>query len=422
MHRNKISQNNINIRQAAVLCGGLGSRLGNLTLHSPKPMMEIDGHPFLFHLLEQLSDQGIKRFLLMTGYLGERIQEYFGDGSEWGWEIDYSSGPKEWDTCRRIFEAKELIDDRFILLYSDNFINLNLFALDQASINGNAPLTLSLVKKESGNICYKDGKVFNYDSKRESENLDYVEVGYMVLDKTPMLECLESFDSLDKSFSEVIKRFVDKGQVVGYVLKSNYHSISDKNRLELTRKFFAKKNIILLDRDGVINYKVERGEYVTSWSKFKFIETTIMALEKLSEIGFEFIIISNQAGVARKMIKEEDLNEISLKMTKKLKKTGINILETFVCKHHWDEECFCRKPEPGNFFLASDKYQFRLDKSIYIGDDTRDCKAAFNAGCKSIFLGSSSELLTLSMREMPLSSGEDFLEVLPVIIDFYNKP
>ena len=154
MHRNKISQNNINIRQAAVLCGGLGSRLGNLTLHSPKPMMEIDGHPFLFHLLEQLSDQGIKRFLLMTGYLGERIQEYFGDGSEWGWEIDYSSGPKEWDTCRRIFEAKELIDDRFILLYSDNFINLNLFALDQASINGNAPLTLSLVKKESGFFIY----------------------------------------------------------------------------------------------------------------------------------------------------------------------------------------------------------------------------------------------------------------------------
>ena len=165
-------------------------------------------------------------------------------------------------------------------------------------------MTISIVKKELGNICFKDGKVLNYDSKRESENLDYVEVGYMVLDKIPMLECLESFDSLDKSFSEVIKRFVDKGQVAGHVIKSNYHSISDKNRLELTRKFFAKKNIIFLDRDGVINYRAERGEYVTSWSKFKFIETTIMALEKLSKIGFEFIIISNQAGVARKMIKK----------------------------------------------------------------------------------------------------------------------
>ncbi|MDB3994450.1 HAD-IIIA family hydrolase [Gammaproteobacteria bacterium] len=413
--------NKINIKQAAILCGGLGSRLGDLTLHSPKPMMQVEEFPFLYHLLEQLSDQGIKRFLLMTGYLGEKIHEYFGDGSKWGWEIVYSSGPKEWDTCRRIFEAKELIDDRFILLYSDNFINLNLFALDQVSRNGNSPLTVSLVKKESGNISFQNGQVLNYDSSRKSENLDYVEVGYMVLDKSPMLDCIESLDSIDTSFSEVIKRFVDQGQVAGHLLQSQYHSISDKNRLELTRGFLAQKNIILLDRDGVINQKVEKGEYVADWSKFKFIETTLVALEKLSDFGFEFIIISNQAGVARNMITEENLNEITLKMTKKLRDLGINILETYVCKHHWDEDCFCRKPEPGNFFLASEKYQFRLDKSIYVGDDSRDCQAAFNAGCKSIFLGASSELHELTYQEMPLSSGENFLEILPAIMNFYNK-
>tara|TARA_B100000965_G_C19601104_1_gene762723 strand:- start:2222 stop:3469 length:1248 start_codon:yes stop_codon:yes gene_type:complete len=413
--------NKINIKQAAILCGGLGSRLGDLTLHSPKPMMEVEGFPFLYHLLDQLSDQGVNRFLLMTGYLGEKIYEYFGDGSKWGWEIVYSSGPKEWDTCRRIFEAKELIDDRFILLYSDNFINLNLFALDQFSRSRNSPLTVSLVKKESGNISFQNGQVLNYDSSRKSENLDYVEVGYMVLDKSPMLDCIESLDSLDTSFSDVIKRFVDQGQVAGHVLKSQYHSISDKNRLKLTRDFFVQKNIILLDRDGVINQKVEKGEYVSGWNSFKFIETTLIALEKLSDFGFEFIIISNQAGVARNMITEENLNEITQKMTKKLRDLGINILETYVCKHHWDDDCFCRKPEPGNFFLASENYQFRLDKSIYVGDDSRDCQAAFNAGCKSIFLGAPSELNKLTNQEMPLTSGQNLLGVLPAIMNFYNK-
>ncbi len=410
-----------NIKQAAVLCGGLGSRLGDLTLLSPKPLMEVDGFPFLYHLLDQLSDQGINKFLLMTGYLGEKIQEFFGDGSKWGWEIEYSFGPKEWDTCRRIFEAKELIEDRFILLYSDNFINLNLFKLNQVSINSNAPLTLSLVKKEYGNISFKDGQVLNYDSSRSSENLDFVEVGYMILDKTLMLDNLETLNSIDTSFSEVIKRFVDQGQAAGHILTSKYHSISDQNRLELTRSFFAKKNIILLDRDGVINQKVGKGEYVSEWSKFEFIETTLIALKKLSDLGFDFIIISNQAGVARNIIKEEDLKEITLNMTEELKHQEINILETFICKHHWDEDCFCRKPSPGNFITASEKYQFRLDKCIYVGDDPRDCQAAFNAGCKSAFIGAISELSLINKHEMPLLIGEDFLKILPAIMKFYNR-
>ncbi|MBV05647.1 MAG: hypothetical protein CL474_06680, partial [Acidobacteria bacterium] len=76
-------------RQAAVLCGGRGTRLRPHTDTTPKPMVEVANRPFLEHLLGQLAEQGIVRFVLMTGHLGEQIHEHFGTGSRWGWDIRY---------------------------------------------------------------------------------------------------------------------------------------------------------------------------------------------------------------------------------------------------------------------------------------------------------------------------------------------
>ena len=132
------------LSQAVILCGGLGTRLRPLTDKLPKPMVPVNGKPFLHHLLMQLSEQGITRFVLLTGYLGETIHEYFGDGSPWGWSICYSHGPAAWDTGRRIWEAKALFDSRFLLLYSDNFVQFNLHRLQALQQKQNVPISLLL--------------------------------------------------------------------------------------------------------------------------------------------------------------------------------------------------------------------------------------------------------------------------------------
>ena len=104
-------------QQAVIFCGGLGSRLRPLTETLPKPMAPVLDKPFLEYLLVQLEEQSIKRFVLLTGYLGGIIQEYFGDGSKWGWTIEYSHGLEEWDTGRRLWEARSKLDDKFLLFY-----------------------------------------------------------------------------------------------------------------------------------------------------------------------------------------------------------------------------------------------------------------------------------------------------------------
>ena len=78
------------IRQAVILAGGRGTRLGSLTDRLPKGLVRIAGRPFLEHLLLYLRGQGLVEILFCAGYLGDMIEEYFGDGSRFGLEIGYS--------------------------------------------------------------------------------------------------------------------------------------------------------------------------------------------------------------------------------------------------------------------------------------------------------------------------------------------
>ena len=136
------------IKQAVILCGGRGERLRPITNKIPKPMVLINKKPFLYYLMLQLSKKGIFNFLLLTGYKADLIEEYFDNGKKFGWNIKYSRGPVEWRTGQRILKAEKLIYNKFILLYSDNFINFNYFLLLNSHFIKNKIITLLLVKKK----------------------------------------------------------------------------------------------------------------------------------------------------------------------------------------------------------------------------------------------------------------------------------
>ena len=74
-------------------------------------------------------------------------------------------------------------------------------------------------------------------------------------------------------------------------------------------------------------------------------------------------------------------------------KRGITVLKVYVCTHHWLDDCVCRKPKPFLFFKASNDFNFRMDKTIYLGDDDRDILAAENAGCKGVLWNNKKKIL-----------------------------
>jgi len=404
--------------QAVILCGGKGTRLLPYTKNIPKPMIECNAKPFLWHLLTQLHDQGIKRFVLLTGYLSENIEDYFKDGSSFGWKISYSKGPVEWQTGRRLWEAKDKIDETFLLLYSDNFSPFSLDKVFSFHRDCNKSLTFMVTKKLPGNISLKPNKtVKKYNNSRSNKKLNYVEIGYMIIEKE---KTFNNFESPDCSFSLVLTQMANNNEIAAFTQQDQYQSISDPERWKKAEQYLKPKKIILIDRDGVINRKATQGKYIGKWCDFEWIEETRLAMKLLAKKGFMFIVITNQAGVARGMVDPIELEVIHQNMIDELKKDNIDVLNIYICPHHWNDECECRKPNPGMLYQASLEWNFRLDKAIFIGDDIRDCHAAYNAGTSSVFIGENSELKNISQEMQPIFSTINLDDCVSNIIKHFN--
>lgn len=385
----------IAIKQAVILAGGLGTRLRPITTKIPKPMIKFQSHPFLEYLILMLKEKGIKEVILLLGYLPEKIVQYFGNGSKWGVKIKYSITPAGWDSGRRVKAAKKMFADYFLLVYCDNYWPLDLKILT-SFFQEKKGLTCLTVYSNKDNftknniLVGENGLVLKYDPERKTKDLNGVEIGFFIINK----KVLQFLPKTDFCFEKTLIPFlINKKQLYGFVTDHRYYSISKLERLPLTKEFFKPKKVVFLDRDGVINKKMPPGDYVKKWHEFKFIPGVIKGLKLLTKEKFEIFIVTNQAGIGRRLMTKKDLTEIHKNMKNILIKHGIKIKKIYYCPHNWDDHCECRKPKPGQFFQAAREYNIDLTKSYFISDDKRDIKAGKLAGCKTFLLSSKKTLL-----------------------------
>ena len=370
-------------------------RLRPLTYTIPKPMILVNDRPYLEYLIELLKQNGIIEVVLLLGYLHEKIVDYFGDGSGFGINIKYSIGDVSFETGKRIKDAEDLIQDQFLLMYCDNYWPLDLQRLMELHDKNRTAATVTVYTNKDGitrNNMYVDdnGYVVKYDKSRKDKNLNGVEIGFFILDK----KVLDLMPDENFSFEKVVlPQLIEKRQLSGYLTDHRYYSIGNIERISKTEKFLQPKKIIFLDRDGVINKKAPKAEYVKSWDEFEFLPGAIEAMKLLAENNYKIFIISNQAGIARGVMTEQDLKEIHGNMEKELEKHNIKIEKIYYCPHGWDDGCECRKPKPGMLFQAAREYDLDLSKFTFIGDDERDLQAGNVAGCRTILVDSEWSLL-----------------------------
>ena len=385
----------VNVIQAVILAGGVGTRLRPLTYTTPKPMVLVNNRPYLEYLIELLKQNGISEIVLLLGYLHDKIVDYFGDGSSFGINIKYSIGDVSFETGKRIKHAEDLIQDQFLLMYCDNYWPLDLKSLMAFHKKKQTAATVTVYTNKDGitrNNIYvnENGYVVKYDKLREAIELNGVEIGFFILDK----KVLELMPDDNFSFQKVVvPQLIEKRQLSGYLTDHRYYSIGSIERISKTEKFLQPKKVIFLDRDGVINKKAPKAEYVKSWDEFDFCPGAIDAMTLLAQNNFRIFIISNQAGIARGAMTEHDLKEIHRNMEKELEKHNVKIEKIYYCPHGWDDGCKCRKPKPGMLFQAAREYDLDLTKSIFIGDDERDFQAGSAAGCRTILVDSELSLL-----------------------------
>jgi len=142
--------------------------------------------------------------------------------------------------------------------------------------------------------------------------------------------------------------------------------------------------IIILDRDGVINY--DSADFIKSVDEWLPIPGSLEAISRLSQNGYRIIIVTNQSGISRKKLTIDDLNAIHQKMMMHLAQYGGSIEAIVFCPHGPRQGCECRKPKPGMLLDIASRLRISLKEVYCVGDSQRDLNAAAAAGAKPVLV------------------------------------
>jgi len=230
--------------QAFVLAGGRGTRLGDLTRNLPKPMVPVGGKPFLEWLLLYLKQQGIRDFVLSTGYLASEIEKHFRDGSQMGCRITYSVEEIPLGTGGAIKKASPMLDDTFLVISGDNYLPLD---------GKDFMRRFNQSKDAVGMICCWDnhpplfranalfdkanGKIRAYDFN-ESQGKTHVDVGFKIFNRG-----LFDFFPSKEVFSleiDTMPELARQGLLLGYEVKQPPLDVGTLDGLDHARKVLTQ--------------------------------------------------------------------------------------------------------------------------------------------------------------------------------------
>ncbi|MFH1309326.1 MAG: HAD family hydrolase [Candidatus Omnitrophota bacterium] len=151
-----------------------------------------------------------------------------------------------------------------------------------------------------------------------------------------------------------------------------------------------KSKYVFIDRDGVVNKDPggwTKYGYVTEWKDFHFLPGVLKAFKLFADNGYKSVIISNQQCVGKGYLSEESLAELTKQMTKTIETAGGIIAGAYYCTHLKDENCSCRKPEPGLFSVAKRELGLdNLNETFFVGDNKTDIIAGIKAGMKTVLV------------------------------------
>ncbi|CAN5742352.1 D-glycero-beta-D-manno-heptose 1,7-bisphosphate 7-phosphatase [soil metagenome] len=177
-----------------------------------------------------------------------------------------------------------------------------------------------------------------------------------------------------------------------------------------------------LDRDGVINR--ERADYVKTWDEFTFLPGVLPALRRLATLNLPIMVISNQSAIGRGLVQRETVDAIHQQAQTIIEASGGRVDGFFICPHHPDRHCACRKPQPGLLEEAAARFKLQLADCLFVGDAITDFQAAKAAGCQSILVKSGrqgAQLQQLMRANSPTPIVPDLAAAVEMIFSLEQK-
>jgi D-glycero-D-manno-heptose 1,7-bisphosphate phosphatase len=141
----------------------------------------------------------------------------------------------------------------------------------------------------------------------------------------------------------------------------------------------VSKRLVILDRDGVINY--DSDAFIKTEDEWQAIPQSLEAIALLNQAGVRVVICTNQSGLHRGLFDMPTLNKMHQKMKNELQKFSGEIDAIFFCPHTAQENCTCRKPKPGMLEEIQRRYHVNLQGVPMVGDSLRDLQAGAAMNC-----------------------------------------
>jgi D-glycero-D-manno-heptose 1,7-bisphosphate phosphatase len=374
------------IRQAALLVGGRGTRLGALTASIPKPLAPVAGRPFLDWQIEDVARHGFDRITLLAGYKAEQIVARYNGRHCRGAEIEVLVEPEPLGTagCLRLF--RESLDDRFLLLNGDTLFSINL--LDLPIPAGDALGSLALCSIAPGGRystvdLAADGKVIDF-LPRNPDRSGPINGGIYVLDRQIVDWIGEGPVSLE---ADVFPRLAKAGKLRGALYESAFIDIGipdDLERAQVMIPNMHRRPAAFLDRDGVL---IADDGYPHDPAKVSWMPGAAATVKRLNDAGYYVFVVTNQAGVGHGYYPENQIQVMHRWMAEQLARDGAHVDAWEYCPHHpeaaletYRRNCRRRKPGDGMIKDLLAAWPVRRETSFLIGDRESDLAAAAAAG------------------------------------------
>jgi len=225
------------------MCGGLATRLKKLSENTPKSMIKIKGKTFLEYQIEQLKKYDFTNIVLCVGHLSEQIEEYFGNGSNFGVDITYSyDGEKPLGPIGSIKNAENLLENVFFTLYGDSYVFVDYQKLYNVFIKRkeNAMMTVfqNFDKYDKSNIIVKNNYIIRYN-KEKTKDMTYIDYGVSIFRKK-ILDIIP--ENTFYSTKDLYTKLVEKNDLLAYKVDKRFYHIGNPEALEEFKKYIETKS------------------------------------------------------------------------------------------------------------------------------------------------------------------------------------
>lgn len=231
------------VELAAILSGGLATRLQSLTKEIPKALVEVAGKPFIDRQLTLLRSKGIRHVVLCLGYMGEQVERVVGNGEHWDLKVDYSyDGPDLLGTAGALQKARCYFGDLFWVLYGDSYLNFDYRAVsDYFERSGTDKRGLMTVfanqnRWDKSNVIFKNGNILRYDKMTQTADMHHIDYGAAIL----RVSALDLVPKWPYDLAYLYAQLVDSGLMLGYETTERFYEVGSLEGIKDASCYFAE--------------------------------------------------------------------------------------------------------------------------------------------------------------------------------------